>query len=81
LLEVHRTVSTAVAQELTLADVLRQLGGISPRRVRFRPAPGTATEEDVICDGRYHFGQERRSNMITTFDKLYQTIGPPPVDS
>jgi Uma2 family endonuclease len=40
--------STAVAQELTLADVLHQLGGISPRRIRFRPAPGTATEEDVI---------------------------------
>jgi Uma2 family endonuclease len=40
--------STAVGQELTLADVLQQLGGISPRRVRFRPAPGTATEEDVI---------------------------------
>lgn len=40
--------STAVAQELTLADVLQQLGGISPRRIRFRPAPGTATEEDVI---------------------------------
>jgi Uma2 family endonuclease len=40
--------STAVAQELTLADALRQLGGISPRRIRFRPAPGTATEKDVI---------------------------------
>jgi Uma2 family endonuclease len=40
--------STAVAQELTLADVLQRLGGISPRRIRFRPAPGTATEEDVI---------------------------------
>jgi Uma2 family endonuclease len=40
--------STVAAQELTLADVLRQLGGISPRRVRFRPAPGTATEQDVI---------------------------------
>ena len=40
--------STAVAQELTLADVLQQLGGISPRRIRFRPAPGTATKEDVI---------------------------------
>ena len=40
--------STAVAQELTLADVLQQLGGISPRRIRFRPAPGTATEDDVI---------------------------------
>jgi Uma2 family endonuclease len=40
--------SVAVAQEVTLADVLRQLGGISPRRIRFRPAPGTATENDVI---------------------------------
>jgi Uma2 family endonuclease len=40
--------STAVVGDLTLADVLRQLGGISPRRIRFRPAPGTATEEDVI---------------------------------
>ena len=40
--------STALAGELTLADVLRQLGGISPRRIRFRPAPGTATQEDVI---------------------------------
>jgi Uma2 family endonuclease len=40
--------SAAVAEELTLADVLQQLGGISPGRVRFRPAPGTATEEDVV---------------------------------
>ena len=29
--------SAAAAQELTLADVLQQLGGISPRRIRFRP--------------------------------------------
>jgi Uma2 family endonuclease len=40
--------STALTDELTLADVLRQLGGISPRRIRFRPAPGTATEKDVV---------------------------------
>ena len=40
--------SATVTQELTLADVLQQLGGISPRRIRFRPAPGTATEEDVV---------------------------------
>jgi Uma2 family endonuclease len=40
--------STAAVQEPTLADVLQQLGGISPRRIRFRPAPGTATEKDVI---------------------------------
>jgi Uma2 family endonuclease len=40
--------STAVAQEPTLADVLRELGGISPRRIRCRPTLGTATERDVI---------------------------------
>ena len=32
----------------TLADFLSQLGDIDPARVRFRPAPGTATEQDVL---------------------------------
>jgi Uma2 family endonuclease len=32
----------------TLADLLEQLGGIPPQRIRFRPPPGTATEEDVL---------------------------------
>jgi Uma2 family endonuclease len=32
----------------TLADLLRRLGDIPPERVRFRPAPGTATEDDLI---------------------------------
>jgi hypothetical protein len=40
--------STAEAKELTLADILKRLGGISPKWIRFRPAPGTATERDVI---------------------------------
>ncbi len=31
----------------TLANLLAQLGGISPERVRFRPLPGTATEQDA----------------------------------
>jgi Uma2 family endonuclease len=39
---------TAAAQQLTLADLLQQLGGISPKRIRLRPAPGSATEKDVI---------------------------------
>ena len=38
---------TAVALE-TLADLLDYLGGIAPERVRLSPAPGTATEEDVL---------------------------------
>ncbi len=32
----------------TLADLLERLGGIPADRVRFHPAPGTATEADVI---------------------------------
>jgi Uma2 family endonuclease len=32
----------------TMADVLEQLGNISPRRVRLHPMPGTATEEDLL---------------------------------
>jgi Uma2 family endonuclease len=32
----------------TLADLLGQLGDIDPARIRYRPAPGTATEQDVL---------------------------------
>jgi Uma2 family endonuclease len=35
-------------KDATLADVLEQLGDIPPRRVRAHPAPGTATERDVL---------------------------------
>ena len=37
----------AVALE-TVGDLLDHLGGIAPERVRLSPAPGTATEEDVL---------------------------------
>ena len=44
---------TAVAASttaiITLADLLEQLGDIAPARVRFRPAPGTAIEKDVLA--------------------------------
>jgi Uma2 family endonuclease len=32
----------------TLSDLLEHLGGIAPHRVRFRPLPGTATEQDIL---------------------------------
>ena len=32
----------------TLADLLQRLGGIPLDRIRFQPAPGTATERDVV---------------------------------
>ena len=40
--------STAFAEVETFADLFEELGGISPSRVRFRPAPGEATEKDVL---------------------------------
>jgi Uma2 family endonuclease len=41
--------ATATAVIDNLADLLEYLGGIHPNRVRFRPAPGTATEKDVLA--------------------------------
>jgi Uma2 family endonuclease len=32
----------------TLADKLRQLGNVSPKRILWKPRPGTATEKDVL---------------------------------
>ena len=40
--------SVAFTEMLTFADLLDELGGISPSRVRLRPTPGKATEKDVI---------------------------------
>ena len=34
---------------VTVADLLKRLGGIPAERVRLQPAPGTATEQDVIA--------------------------------
>jgi Uma2 family endonuclease len=39
--------SPAVSLE-TLADLLEHLGGIAPERVRLHPAPGMATEDDLL---------------------------------
>jgi Uma2 family endonuclease len=42
--------ATIAASEIkTLADLQRRLGGISLERIWFHPAPGTATEKDVIA--------------------------------
>ncbi len=42
-------VVTAVGAAETMADVLRRVGNVAPGRVRMRPVPGTATEEDLIA--------------------------------
>jgi Uma2 family endonuclease len=44
---------TSTAAIDTLADLLEQLSGIAPERVRFRPPPGTATEKDVLEVGAH----------------------------
>ena len=39
----------AIANLETVADLLERLGGIPAQRVRMKPYPGTATEQDVIA--------------------------------
>lgn len=34
---------------MTVADLLEKLGGVPPERVRMKPLPGTAMEEDLIA--------------------------------
>lgn len=36
-------------KDTTVADMLKRLGGISPRRVRMNPLAGTATERDLLA--------------------------------
>ncbi|MBI4602652.1 MAG: Uma2 family endonuclease [Planctomycetes bacterium] len=42
------TKAPAPPQLLTLADLVEHLGGIPAARIRLRPHPGTAREEDVV---------------------------------
>ena len=42
------TLLSATGELRTLADLIKQLGDIPPERIRLRPPPGTATEQDVI---------------------------------
>jgi Uma2 family endonuclease len=41
--------STAIPSDWTVADMLTQLGGISPERIRMNPPPGEATEGDLLA--------------------------------
>jgi Uma2 family endonuclease len=42
------TLTLAPPKLRTMADLLEHLGGIPPERVRLQPAPGTATERDIL---------------------------------
>jgi Uma2 family endonuclease len=49
------TVATIAPPDIeTLADLLHRLGDIPLERIRFRPYPGTATEQDVIASSKEH---------------------------
>ena len=41
--------SPALPTTWTVADLLEQLGDVSPRRIRLHPPPGQATEQDVVA--------------------------------
>jgi Uma2 family endonuclease len=40
--------TTLAPNDWTVADLLTQLGGVSPERIRLNPRPGTATQEDLL---------------------------------
>ncbi|MEQ8789048.1 MAG: Uma2 family endonuclease [Pirellulaceae bacterium] len=40
----------------TLAELIDELGGVSPRRILLRPAPGTATEQDLLARAKQKAG-------------------------
>jgi Uma2 family endonuclease len=53
--------SSTASRFETMADLLKDLGNISPRRIRMHPAPGTATERDVI---RIHDRTDRLYELV-----------------
>jgi Uma2 family endonuclease len=46
---------------VTLADLLDSLGEIPPERIRMRPPPGTATEDDVVA---IHAKEKRLCELV-----------------
>jgi Uma2 family endonuclease len=42
------TTAATIYQPTTVAELIEQLGGVSPERIRMHPYPGTATVDDVV---------------------------------
>jgi Uma2 family endonuclease len=55
----------------TMAALLTRLGGVSPSRVLLQPAPGTATEKDVLAIHE----RERRLCELVDGVLLEKTVG------
>ena len=71
--------TAALPQAITLADLLEQLGDISPQRVRLRPPPGTATEADLLfrhgpqCRGYMAYRRSLDSSAVCFFARRART--------
>jgi Uma2 family endonuclease len=61
----------AVDEVVTIADLLKQLGGIPAERVRLRPLPGTARERDILTV------REREGRLCELLEKtlVEKTVG------
>jgi Uma2 family endonuclease len=59
--EVHMPLSFSVLDVKTMGELLEQLGGISPHRIRLDPVPGTASEQDLI---RLHERTDRLYELV-----------------
>ncbi|MGH7171435.1 MAG: Uma2 family endonuclease [Gemmataceae bacterium] len=62
----------AVANLETVADLLERLGGIPAYRVRWKPYPGTATEQDLIAAVD---GPEKRSCELVDGTLVEKAVG------
>jgi Uma2 family endonuclease len=51
----------SVQEPFTVADLLEQLGGIDPRRIRMKPPPGKATEKDLL---KIHNQEDRLYELV-----------------
>jgi Uma2 family endonuclease len=64
---------TDSAPEMTLADLVEKFGPIPARRIRMAPAPGTATEDDLLTI----MGREDRLYELVDGILLEKAIGQP----
>ena len=60
---------------LTMADLLHDLGGVAPERVRAWPPPGQATEKDLI---RIQRREKRNYELVdgTLVEKIMGALNP-----
>src|SRR5437016_5389259 len=59
------------AKAFSLADLLKQIGNVHPRRIRAQPAPGTAKEKDVLLIHR----KEKRLYELVDGVLVEKTMG------